>query len=1478
MAINIKKENKCKFLLIIMGCSLILSIINLSGNHLINEEKTGRINRTDLKVAASDITIITPENRTYTEPMSGYYPATYGFENDEIGTDPEEFVLYETGGTIEVIEELDGHRNIVDLYDTSGGTDRVYINNEFNETHGTIEYWVRTDNVNKTSTFLLVGDGGTPPYVDFMQLFIEDGNWKHRPSTANLIIPNVATPQNNTWHRITIHFRCVGAPAYKGLAVKSWKVIVDGVDSGQLGARASERTQVIKTQWQSVDAYTDYHTYVDALGYSWDPNYNIGDNLNEGLLLSYNNNTNLDWTGYSLDGQPNVTILGNTTIPMNYGSHSIQVFGNDSIGTNYESDIRYFLAPGINLITPESKTYTEPMSGYYPATFGFEDEDDGTSNPRAFNNIIYASCDSQVISEIDNHKKVLRAYDNNGGGAAIIRQKFNEAGFQNQTYGTVEYYFRVSSTGYNTEFRINWGYGIDDAAIVMRIEGASGNWQASNVSWYQIPYIASSSANTWYHIKIHFRCEGAISYQGLGENKFELLIDGVSSGELPFSANSSEIAMIQPIYTAMGIYDGNYAYIDAIGYSWDTLYNIGDNMNEGLLLSYDNYTTLNWTCYSLDGQNNITIFGNTTIPMNDGSHSIQVFGNYSLGINYKSEMRYFSAHRINLITPERKTYTEPMSGYYPATYGFESDVPGGDAKNWNHDVVGGTHSYIVDSYKGHDRVYELWDNVVGNPDTRTNYNNQSYGTIEFWVLVKILPNYVMFVDFKQGNILVARLKLVTGDYLYADNGSTPVSLTEFGNIQEDQWYHIRVDFRSALAGQYMGLADDSYVVYLNGIKCNKDLLLKVQSTRLNSLQFTTGNSIGDPNYFAYFDAVGYSWDPYYNIGDNMNEGLLLSFENSTNIDFNWTGYSYNGQNDVAITGNTTIPMPEQGGYTIQVFGNDSLGTVYSSEIRPFYVGSILSLKSPEPLTYTEPMSGYYPATFGFENIQNGIPDPNFSGGGSWEVIEEYDGHQKVLEGTGFYQPWDEEKDYGTVEYYVASSDTDGDFVQLHLGSSSGYPCQLSLGGSNLFGINDGAWTPYQSASSNTWYHVRIDFEASTSGYMGLAQYDFFAYIDGTRYGPFNFSINEKPNRWTMWSNDYPTDLHFDAIGYLWDPNYNIGDNLNEGLLLSFDNFTNLDWMGYSINGQTNITILGNTTIPIPIDGDYTIQVFARDRFGTSFTSTLISFTIDMVPNISEEVDDDDDKDNGVPDNFNLIFIFILVFFGVTIAVASGAGIVYYRLKAERKPRRSEELPSSSKADKHPTDDFDKYLLKEKADEVKVARPVVKQEGVVPKEPKKPKKLKKPKKAAAGAAAVTALTKADKKEIAETEAEMGIEEQKFTCIVHKGPIEAANIYLCPQCKTFYCTKCAAILKEKGEKCWSCEKEIEIESGHMLSPGQQLQLKKLESKMDSLKTTSKNLDESFYAEAIQEEEYNTMKKSLTEKIKILNKEIEELKGLK
>jgi len=68
-----------------------------------------------------------------------------------------------------------------------------------------------------------------------------------------------------------------------------------------------------------------------------------------------------------------------------------------------------------------------------------------------------------------------------------------------------------------------------------------------------------------------------------------------------------------------------------------------------------------------------------------------------------------------------------------------------------------------------------------------------------------------------------------------------------------------------------------------------------------------------------------------------------------------------------------------------------------------------------------------------------------------------------------------------------------------------------------------------------------------------------------------------------------------------------------------------------------------------------------------------------------------------------------------------------------------------------------------------------------------------------------LSEEDKKELEQVESEMDIEEKEVFCVVHKGPI-VGTVYICPQCKTYYCFKCAKTLKKGGETCWSCGAEL------------------------------------------------------------------------
>ncbi len=72
-----------------------------------------------------------------------------------------------------------------------------------------------------------------------------------------------------------------------------------------------------------------------------------------------------------------------------------------------------------------------------------------------------------------------------------------------------------------------------------------------------------------------------------------------------------------------------------------------------------------------------------------------------------------------------------------------------------------------------------------------------------------------------------------------------------------------------------------------------------------------------------------------------------------------------------------------------------------------------------------------------------------------------------------------------------------------------------------------------------------------------------------------------------------------------------------------------------------------------------------------------------------------------------------------------------------------------------------------------------------------------------------IPSASNKALETIESEMQIEKPQFTCVVHRGLIQG-SMYACPHCQTVYCQKCLRSLKSKGEKCWTCKNEFDIDS--------------------------------------------------------------------
>lgn len=863
------------------------------------------------KLSAQEINITTPENKTYTAPMSGYYPGTFGFENDDLGIMPEGW----TGNANIITEsEFNNHKNIVTIHDTSSGVSyTLQSSDHFPRSYGTIEMWVRIDDARNDDANILTRDSTN--VQDMVRIKIKGDKWMYNDGTDK-VIPNVADPQDNTWHHVRIDFRCHNAGPYLGISDDRYIATIDGVSSGELNFTNSNNLDFGMLYFVcSTLGVCEFS--IDAIGYSWDPNYNIGDNLNEGLLLSFDTSFTPDWLGYSLDGQVNKTILGNVTFPMPLdGSHDIQVFGNNSVGTKYESDIRYFSVDPITIMTPENKTYSRPMSGYYPAIYGFENDEDGTDPEMWTITGESGGCTAQVISDFNGHNKVLEFHDVSGTYKLEAGNSVNA-----QDYGIIEVWMAISDASSGA---IKVAPRASNNSFALMIRSNKFEYH-DDIGWHDVG--KSAQSNTWYHIKIEFETTTG-NYMDLSQWRWRAYINGEQYGDYSFEFNEvpNKIMLISDESCT-----NYYGYFDAVGYSWDPNYNIGDNRKEGLLLSFDTSFTPDWLGYSLDGQANKTILGNTTFPMpTNGHYAVQVFGNDSVGIMHESDVRQFLVEYvpIKIITPENKTYYGPMSGYYPATCGFESDADGSDPSGWAVDESGGTIT-VVDDVDRHNKVVELYD-TSGSVDVELyqTFSAKNQGSIELYVYNNDASKRLAF-NFGDSTFAtnIFRLRMDNYKFEYVDNtgwhdvGKSASSLT---------WYHIIIHFERTTSG-YQGLSQNKWKIEINGIEYGDYNF--VTNADLEGFKILTRNP--DSGYSCYVDAVGFSWDPNYNIGDNRYEGLLLSFENIVSLD--WIGYSLDGQTNRTILGNTTFPIPLGALHNIQVFGNDSIGIKYESEVRYFTI-------------------------------------------------------------------------------------------------------------------------------------------------------------------------------------------------------------------------------------------------------------------------------------------------------------------------------------------------------------------------------------------------------------------------------------------------------------------------------------------------------------------------------------------------------------
>jgi len=84
--------------------------------------------------------------------------------------------------------------------------------------------------------------------------------------------------------------------------------------------------------------------------------------------------------------------------------------------------------------------------------------------------------------------------------------------------------------------------------------------------------------------------------------------------------------------------------------------------------------------------------------------------------------------------------------------------------------------------------------------------------------------------------------------------------------------------------------------------------------------------------------------------------------------------------------------------------------------------------------------------------------------------------------------------------------------------------------------------------------------------------------------------------------------------------------------LTFTVDESTDWIGYSLDGQMNVTIAGNITLASLLDGAHYVVVYANDTAGNMGSSNIICFTVDATPPNITDVSQTPPKNNVLPED------------------------------------------------------------------------------------------------------------------------------------------------------------------------------------------------------------------------------------------------------
>lgn len=227
---------------------------------------------------------------------------------------------------------------------------------------------------------------------------------------------------------------------------------------------------------------------------------------------------------------------------------------------------------------------------------------------------------------------------------------------------------------------------------------------------------------------------------------------------------------------------------------------------------------------------------------------------------------------------ERETPLESLRntfnpGHYPATYSFENDVGlTGTNISWVDEATlpNSCTCTVESNFNNHNTVLKLTHDGVGaDPSIRANFTSQITETIEWWWATDDNTREQLF-QLMESTALKVSLKIDSGKFWYYSGAWNDTGITATNNTL----FHLKLIF---------DCTTDTYSWYINEqIVANNANFLAV-ADGIDQIQIFLNEPVA---HSTYIDAVAYSWDTDYTVGDNLIDSLWFTGGNPIIFDVN----------------------------------------------------------------------------------------------------------------------------------------------------------------------------------------------------------------------------------------------------------------------------------------------------------------------------------------------------------------------------------------------------------------------------------------------------------------------------------------------------------------------------------------------------------------------------------------------------------------